>query len=81
VQVLATDVALPFEFIKIDRITSFDVRHSIFIIRYSLFYLRMRLRKIEVSFSIKPTAAASSGGVERFTLLKRVSFGKKGETQ
>jgi hypothetical protein len=45
--------ALSFESIKLDRIPSFDIRYSIFIVRYSLFYPRTRCRKAEVSFSIK----------------------------
>jgi hypothetical protein len=56
--------ALPFESIKLDRIPSFDIRHSIFTVRYSLFYPRMRRRKAEVSFSIKLAASAARGGAE-----------------
>ncbi len=66
--------ALPFESIKLDRIPSFDIRHSIFmsidddfsVIRYSLFYPRMRRRKAEVSFSIKLAASAASGGADHY---------------
>jgi hypothetical protein len=38
--------------------------YSIFSIRYSLFYPRMRRRKAEVSFSIKLAISAASGGPE-----------------
>ncbi len=56
--------ALPFESIKLDRIPSFDIRHSLFDIQYSLFYPRMRRRKAEVSFSIKLAASAASSSAE-----------------
>jgi len=69
----ALRVALSFEIHKNDRSTrrlstgripSFDIRHSIFSIRYSLFYPRMRRRKAEVSFPIKLAASAAGGGAD-----------------
>jgi len=60
--------APPFESIKFEGIPSFDIRHSIFTVRYSLFYPRMRRRKAEVSFSINLAASAASGGAEPITL-------------
>ena len=48
--------ALSFESINFDRIPSFDIRHSIFINRYSLFHPPMRRCKTKVSFSIKRAA-------------------------
>ena len=52
--------ALPFESIKFDRIPSFDIRHSLFDIRYSC----LRLRKAAVSFSIKLAASNARGSGE-----------------
>ena len=42
--------ALSFEFIKIDRIHSFDIRYSIFSIRYSLLKSYMRLTRLKSLF-------------------------------
>ncbi len=56
--------ALSFESIKLDRIPSFDLRYSIFTVRYSLFYPRTRCRKAEVSFLIKLVASAARGGAD-----------------
>ncbi len=56
--------ALSFESIKLDRIPSFDIRYSIFTVRYSLFYPRTRCSKAEVSFWIKLVASVARGGAE-----------------
>jgi hypothetical protein len=53
--------ALSFKAIKIDRIPYFDIRYSIFIIRYSLLHPRKGLRSVKVSFSIKLAAFQDSG--------------------
>jgi hypothetical protein len=51
-------------FYKIDRLHSLDIRYSVFDIRYSFFYTRMRLRKAEVALSIKLDAFQASGGAD-----------------
>ncbi len=54
--------ALSFESIKLDRIPSFDIRYSLFDIRF--FILERDAEKLKFLFWIKLAASAARGGAE-----------------
>ncbi len=59
--------ALSFESIKLDRIPSFDIRHSIFTVRYSLFYPRNTQCITVVNPTFNGTPALTLNKIERFS--------------